>query len=109
MTDTATAATGIPVKLVEPIKRASGQTIETLTLRKPRAGELRGLKVGDLIGGDIAALLALLPRITEPTLIAEEAANLAAEDVAEIAGAVIGFFLSPAQKAAIAQMSGQAT
>ena len=55
---------------------------------------------------DVNTLIAVLPRISQPFITDAEAANLAAEDLAEIGGAVLGFFMSPAMKAAIATMSG---
>jgi hypothetical protein len=93
------------VTLVEPLKRESGD-VTTLTLRKPKAGEMRGLKVGDLFNGDVGAVLALLPRIADPFITEHEAGQLDPADLAEIAGTVTGFFMTPAQKAQIAAMLG---
>ena len=86
------------VELAEPIKR--GETrIERIDLRKPRSGELRGLSLQDVIGTDIAAILKLVPRISEPPLTAEEADRLDPADLAEIGGAIRGFFMTTAEKA----------
>jgi hypothetical protein len=91
--------------LEQPIKRAVGDVTQ-ITLRKPLAGELRGIKVGDLINGDASSVLALLPRITDPFITEQEAAQLDPADFAEIAGRITGFFLTSAQKKLIAQMTG---
>lgn len=41
-------------------------------LRKPLAGELRGLKLVDVMRFDMASHIVLLPRITEPALMPDE-------------------------------------
>ncbi len=107
-TDTAgspAAPTAVTVTLVEPIARASG-AVGTLMLRKPAAGEMRGLKLQDLMQADIGAILTLIPRIADPFITEVEAAKLSSEDIAEIGGTIVGFFMSPAQKAMIAQFAG---
>ncbi|WP_343611101.1 phage tail assembly protein [Novosphingobium sp.] len=100
MTKTPTAPTltlpgvakAVTVKLSEPIKRDNGVTIDTLTLRRPNAGELRGLNVNGLVNGDIESLIALTPRIAMPTVGPHEAAALDILDIGEIGGAIYGFF-----------------
>jgi len=82
----------VTVKLANPIERENGVTIDTLTLRRPNAGELRGLNVNGLVNGDIDSLIALTPRIAMPTIGAHEAAALDIGDIGEIGGAVYGFF-----------------
>lgn len=95
----------ITVTLEQPIPRESGP-VTALQLRKPKAGEMRGLKVGDLFNGEVTAVLALLPRIATPFITDAEANELASEDLAEIAGTVTGFFMTAAQKALVAKMFG---
>lgn len=95
----------VTVTLVEPIARDSG-AVSSLTLRKPKAGELRGIKLQELMVCDVSTVLTVLPRISDPFITDVEAANLSTEDIAEIAGAVLGFFMTPAQKALIAKMTG---
>lgn len=90
----------IIVKLAFPIKRKGGDVAE-VTLRKPKAGAMRGLKIEDLYSTDVNSLLVLLPRITEPTLIPAEIEELESEDLIELAGAVKGFFMSAEMKTAI--------
>lgn len=90
----------VTIKLSEPIARTGGNVHE-ITLRKPKAGELRGLKVEDLFATDINALFVLVPRISSPALIPAELELLEAEDLLEVAGAVKGFFLPAELRAAI--------
>ena len=87
-----------PIHLSEPIVR--GETkIPSIQLRKPKAGELRGLSVQELMGARAAAVLDLLPRIAVPPITQPEADNLEPEDLAACSGAIIDFFLTPADRA----------
>ena len=95
----------VTIQLAEPIQRSGGDITE-LTLRKPRAGELRGLKVEDLFATDINTLIVVLPRITSPTIAAHEVEQLEADDLLEVAGAVKGFFMPKAIKEAMAKALG---
>lgn len=97
------------ITLAEPIRRASGVDVTAITLRKPKAGELRGLSISNIVNSDAGSLITLLPRIADPFITEAEAADLSAEDFAEIGGTVVGFFMSAAQKDMIAQMAGIAT
>ncbi|MBU1605791.1 MAG: phage tail assembly protein [Gammaproteobacteria bacterium] len=94
-----------PVTLNAPVVRGE-TTITDLTLRKPKAGDLRGLTLQDVLQSDVAALIKLLPRISSPALTEHEASELEADDLAEIGGTVFGFFMTPAQKAVIKQLTG---
>lgn len=85
------------VTLVEPIQRGE-TTIEQITLRKPRAGELRGLNLQQLISVDIVAILELLPRITDPVLLKSDCDQLDPADLTEIGGAIRGFFMTAAER-----------
>ena len=75
---------------------------------KPKAGELRGLTLANLVNSDAGSLITLLPRIAEPFITEAEAANLSAEDFAEIGGTIVGFFMSATQKAMIEKMTAEA-
>ena len=96
----------VKVGLAFPIKRKGGDITE-IALRKPKAGALRGLKIEDLYQTDVNSLLVLLPRITEPVLIAAEIEDMESEDLIELAGAVKGFFMSADMKVAIAKHFGR--
>jgi hypothetical protein len=86
------------VTLEAPIAR--GKTaITTGQLRKPKAGELRGLLLTDLLQMKVDALALLLPRISTPTLTKPEIDALDPVDLIALGGEAIGFFLSKGQKA----------
>jgi len=89
-----------PIPLAEPILRGQ-QTIESIQLRKPKAGELRGLSIQELMNARTSAVLDLLPRITLPPVTQAEADNLEPEDLAACSGAIIDFFLTPADRKAV--------
>jgi hypothetical protein len=91
------------ITLDTPIKRGE-QTIDTVTLRKPAAGELRGTSLHALAMMEVEALSKIIPRISSPTLTAHEVAALDPADLMQMAGAVAGF-LTP--KAVLAQAASQ--
>jgi hypothetical protein len=62
----------------------------TLTLREPTAGELRGVKLLDVLQLDPAAHAAVIPRICELT--APEFARLKVRDAMALMSAVVDFF-----------------
>ena len=84
------------IPLSEPILRGD-TTIDSLTVRKPHAGELRGLTLPDVIGLDIATILKLIPRISEPALTDDECQKLDPADLTEIGGTIRGFFMTRAE------------
>lgn len=79
------------VTLDTPIIKGN-ETIAFLQLRKPKAGELRGLSLVDVGQLKVDALIKLLPRIAIPTITEADAANM---DLADqlACGAEIGSFL----------------
>lgn len=81
------------ITLEEPIQRGE-QKIDKLTLRRPQAGELRGVRLAELTNGDVGAVLAVLPRISSPTLTPTEAAELDPVDLAAATSEIIGFFMT---------------
>jgi len=93
------------VKLGTPIARDDTEVAQ-LTLRKPKAGDLRGLSLQDVLQSDVTSLIRLVPRISDPALTELEVSELEADDVAEIGGTIFGFFMSPAQKLAIEKLTG---
>jgi hypothetical protein len=82
----------INVPLDEPIQR--GETIiSTVQIRKPKAGELRGVTLVDVANLDVVALQKVLPRITLPTLTAQEVGNLELADLMSL-GSEVALFLA---------------
>ena len=88
------------VTLETPLKRGD-QVISAVSVRKPAAGELRGVALADLLRLDVSALITVLPRITTPMLTAQDASALDLVDLAALGGEVIGFFMTKAERAAI--------
>lgn len=89
----AVAAAPAGIELEVPIQRGS-QTITHVQLRRPKAGELRGIGIGALLQLDTSAVMKLLPRITQPTLLEHEINNLDPVDLVNLAHGVIDFLVS---------------
>jgi hypothetical protein len=86
------------VVLDEPIVRGTTE-IKEITLRKPMAGELRGVALTDLLNLEVNALRKVLPRITTPTLTDIEVGRMDPPDLLEIGGKVATFLLRKSVKA----------
>lgn len=91
-------ATAPGVALETPIVRGE-QTITHVELRKPKAGELRGVALTDLLRLDVAALQLVLPRVSNPTLTSADVAALEPHDLMQLGTEVLGFFMSKAERA----------
>lgn len=81
------------VTLDTPIQRGE-QIIETVTLRKPTSGELRGLSLNDILSNDVLSLQKLIPRLSTPVLTEQDVANLDPADLMQL-GSKISYFLVP--------------
>ncbi len=86
-----------PIELAQPIKRSQTE-VKEITLRRPGSGELRGLKLADLVQGDVNAVIRLVPRISQPTLLEQEVAALDAYDLTRCADEIAVFLQTPPQK-----------
>lgn len=92
--------------LEEPIVRGD-QIISEVELRRPTNGQMRGLNLQDIQRADINTMIALIPKITVPPLIAHEVEeSLCLADTLAIAGAISGFLMTAADKAALAKVMG---
>lgn len=90
---------GAPIHLSTPIQQGE-QQIKEITLRRPGSGELRGLKLADLVQGDVNAVIKLVPRISQPTLVEQQVAALDAYDLTRCADEIAVFLQTPPQKPA---------
>ena len=101
MTNEDTAAVQRPddntITLDSPVKRGKTEITE-ITLRKPSSGELRGIQLAELIQLDVASLIKVIPRLSNPGLTAPEVANLDPADLLAIGGKVVGFLLQKSAK-----------
>lgn len=86
------------VALDSPVLRGE-QTITSVSLRKPMAGELRGVSLSDLLNLDVNAIIKVLPRVTSPSLTEQEAARLDPADLVQLGSKVAGFLLPKSLKA----------
>lgn len=82
------------VDLTTPITVGENE-VKSLTLRKPAAGELRGIKMLDILQMDPAAHAVLVPRICEELVDASYFWKLDATDLMSVIGTVVSFFASP--------------
>lgn len=80
------------VELDFPLKRGDTE-LHSVHLRKPVAGELRGIRLTELLNLDVAAVQQILPRVTTPTMTSQEVANLDPADFTELATKVASFFV----------------
>ena len=81
------------VKLETPIKRSENEITE-IQVRKPKAGELRGVSLASLMNMDVNELTKVMPRITQPTLAPEEIQGMDVADLTQIA-IEVAYFLAP--------------
>jgi hypothetical protein len=88
------------ITLDTPITRGSS-TITEVNLRKPTAGELRGVSLASLMQMDVTELTKVLPRITQPTLTDAELAQLDIADLTQFATEVTGFLLPKALRGSL--------
>lgn len=85
------------VELDTPIKRGE-QKITSLEVRKPNAGELRGVQLGELLNCDVNSLIKVIPRISIPTVTEHEVAAMDPADLVAVATKVVSFLLTKAQR-----------
>jgi len=103
MTDTSAAPAASDIRTVtldQPLTRGDS-TIATVEVRRPRAGELRGLNLRNLSELEYSALESLLPRITTPPLTKQDVANLDPSDLMQLGAEVVDFLLPKRVKAAL--------
>lgn len=80
------------IVLDEPIIRGTQQITE-LKLRKPKAGELRGVSLSDLLNLDVAAIIKVVPRISLPSINEAEARAMDPADLVQVGAKITSFLL----------------
>ena len=80
------------VQLDTPIMRGKTQITE-IVLRKPQSGALRGTRLQAIMDMDVSAMMTVIPRISTPTLTAQEMAELDPADLTAMAVEVVTFLL----------------
>lgn len=99
-TDIKNATFTDPIELDEPIKRGE-QTIDSVTLRKPQSGELRGVSLADVLQMQTDALITLIPRLSNPSLTATEVRQMDPADLVQCGGEIAGFLLTKRAKGGV--------
>ncbi|WLI08321.1 phage tail assembly protein [Pseudomonas sp. FP597] len=85
------------VILDTPIRRGT-TSIDSITLRKPNSGELRGVSLVELLQMDVASLIKVLPRISTPSLTVVEVAGMDPADLLALSSKISGFLLQKSAK-----------
>lgn len=85
------------VTLDTPIRRGT-TSIDSITLRKPNSGELRGVSLAELLQIDVNSLVKVLPRISSPTLTSIEVTSMDPADLFALGTKVCGFLLQKSMK-----------
>ncbi|AJO77656.1 phage tail assembly protein [Pseudomonas sp. MRSN 12121] len=89
------------VNLDTPIRRGT-TSVDSITLRKPNSGELRGVSLVELLQMDVGSLIKVLPRISSPSITAVEVAGMDPADLLALSSKISGFLL---QKSAMTDAS----
>ena len=74
-----------------------GGSVKKIQLRRPMGGDLRGLKLTELLQLDVTAVSRLVPRISTPPVSETQMAAMGAADITKLATGVVGFFVDPAE------------
>ncbi len=77
------------VTLSAPVM-VDGEEVSRISLRGPKAGELRGVRLTQM---DTDALMKLLPRITQPPLSGAQLSGLKLSDFFALAAPAVGFLM----------------
>ncbi|REC94890.1 phage tail assembly protein [Kushneria indalinina] len=88
-----TAHVSDPIELDTPIKRGE-QTIDSVSVRKPSAGELRGVNLSDVLQLQTDAIMKLIPRLSVPSITEHEARQMDPADLVQLGGEIAGFLVS---------------
>ncbi|WP_239953797.1 phage tail assembly protein [Pantoea sp. Z09] len=80
------------VELDTPILRGKTE-VTSVTVRKPQAGALRGIRLQALMDMDVNAMMAVLPRVTSPALTVQEINEMDPADLLSLSVEVITFLL----------------
>lgn len=88
----ATLSTEKTIILDTPIARGK-EEITSVTVRKPQAGALRGTRLQALMDMDVNAMMTVLPRVTTPSLTAQEINEMDPADLVSLSVEVVTFLL----------------
>jgi hypothetical protein len=87
-----TLSTEKAIVLDTPIARGK-EEITSVIVRKPQAGALRGTRLQALMDMDVNAMMTVLPRVTTPSLTAQEINEMDPADLVSLSVEVVTFLL----------------
>lgn len=90
--ETALVTTEKTVTLDTPIMRGKTR-IDSLVVRKPQSGALRGTRLQALMDMDVNAMMVVLPRVTTPALTQQEINEMDPADLVTLSVEVVYFLL----------------
>ncbi|MBS9544172.1 phage tail assembly protein [Morganella morganii subsp. sibonii] len=90
--------TSAVVELDDPIMRGETE-ITRVTVRKPKSGALRGVRLVALMDMDVTAMTEVLPRITDPALTKPEIMAMPPGDLLNMSIEVVNFLLPKSMQA----------
>lgn len=90
--ETAPVTTEKTVTLDTPIMRGKTR-IDSLVVRKPQSGALRGTRLQALMDMDVNAMMVVLPRVTTPALTQQEINEMDPADLLSLSVEVVYFLL----------------
>jgi Phage tail protein E. len=97
----------VTIKLDVPIQRGEN-SINSITVFKPNAGNLRGCNMNNILTLDVQTLQRILPRVTEPVLHPDDFDTIDLSDLMNLGLAVASFFAPPQdRKQAHAEMAAK--
>lgn len=80
------------ITLDTPIKRGEADITE-ITVRKPNAGAMRGLSITNVMNLDVNSLIALIPRVSTPSLTDDDVRKMDPADLLQIGQEIAGFLV----------------
>lgn len=82
------------ITLEKPLQRGDNQ-ITTISLHKPNAGALRGVSLREVFEMNTDAIVAVVPRISDPKITSAEMQQLEPSDLMQLGAALANFMLPP--------------
>lgn len=80
------------ITLAKPFKRGDTD-IETVSLREPMGGDLRGVSLANLINMDIGAVGKVLSRVSNPMVDVATFENMTARDITNLSLGLVSFLV----------------
>lgn len=81
------------IALRVPITREGQDPIAEIALRRPTAGDLRGVAFTELLRMDVTTAATVAPRIAQPFITSEEAAAMDVHHLYQVAVHIVAFFV----------------